>query len=224
MNRYRYRYHFFDEFFKKNEADHRYHKGKKYNIPYYGSILGTRLSFIASIIIGSLLSFIGLILIFFLSTVTKSATIINTKRSFDGAYVIYEFEYNYLDKTYVGNSEVRLGYSGQEYHVGDTLEIYVYSYNGSKYELSSNAHYILVVILFIMGPGFIEIGISIYRRKMHLKDLEEIGDINNDGIIDEKDFNALPTIPNVKNIKCPNCGESIYFDALICPKCKINIK
>ena len=109
-------------------------------------------SFIASIIIGSLWSFIGLILIFFLSTVTKSATIINTYHSFDGGYVIYEFEYDYLDKSYVGNSKERLGYSGQEYHVGDTLEIYVYSYDGSKYELSSNARYILVVILFMMVP------------------------------------------------------------------------
>lgn len=216
----RYRYHFFDEFFRKNEADRRYHNGKKYNIPYYGYILGTRLSFIASIIIGLLWSFIGLIIIFFLSTVTKSATIINTKPSFDRDYVIYEFEYNYLGKSYVGNSKERLGYSGQEYHVGDTLEIYVYSYDGSKYELRSNARYILFVILILVVPGFTEIGISIYKRKMHLKDLEEIGDINNDGIIDEKDFNALPTIPNVTNKKCPNCGESIYSKALICPKCK----
>lgn len=180
---------------------------------------------------------LGLLFIFLFHTKTSIATITDANQKYDYhgiAYEEYTFRYTVDGKYYYGVGDDDLVYDYQkgryvfDIEVGEEYPIYYYMVNPSSYSFSKEPFAPLYVILIISGSVLIIIGI-VFRKK-YLKSIEYVGDLNNDGKINEKDLIIYQKKKSEENlakmaeaakkyINCPFCDAKIKKDERNCPFC-----
>ncbi len=172
---------------------HHYINGKRYYGPNYGmNGSGKVISFFTSLLIGIIFLLVGIGLYVLMATPkTATATITNTWIASDGyeKYEGYDFEYSYGGKTYTGYGDDDLAYDGSyTINVGEKYTLYLHVYSNSSYSFKNNTDIAVVLGLIFGGVGLL---LTLNTLRIHIKykkKLQEIGDINGDGKLDEADI------------------------------------
>lgn len=205
----------------------------------------SRLSQIIGCFFGAFITILfGIIFLIALMDVAVKATITKTNISSTGfsKYEVYDFEYKYNNKTYYGYGDDDLDSNGElTINVGETYTLYVNPFIPSNYKFNSSA--VIAVLLFIVldGVGIFLIikgalGIKKYRRL-----LQQVGDANKDGIINEDDIDYAEAKAKGKTDgvyegtktaetenayqenkiyrHCAYCDSIVDEDAKFCPNC-----
>ena len=147
-------------------------------------------------------------------------------------YEKYDFEYIVNGITYTGEGDDDLVWNGYEYEfdieIGEEYPIYYYMVNPSSYSFSREPFAVLYVAVLIIGGVLFIVGIVL--RKKYLHSIEYVGDLNNDGKINEEDLviyqqrkkdEKLKELAeaNRKYINCPFCDAKIKREERTCPFC-----
>ncbi len=195
---------------------YRHHKGKSYETPIYGLYYGKLFSFAQFVTMLIVLMIIGLGLFVLAFEFETTAIVTDAHESYHvDVYNEYNFEYEIFGKTYHGHGKSM--YGSRRVHSGDELDIYVHLYNFSYYDKkNSGAPYVVFVVLPHEIICIVLLSSAIKKHRKHKKDIQEIGDINHDGKVDEADFKSLP---NMYEKKCPCCGAYIDIVDKECPHC-----
>lgn len=139
---------------------------------------------------------------------------------------LVEFKYTYNGKEYFGY-EYYSGY-GTSYKPYDTLDIYVSKIQPSNYHLEkTNSFLVLLIFGGVAGISLLAVGISM--RVFFIKKIKTLGDLNNDGKIDEEDLVEFQKQEKekerlekerIERLKyCPYCGAKYPKDAIFCEQC-----
>lgn len=205
------------------------YKGKTYKKPDYGTSNGKRMTFKGAVSLGGFLVALGLFLLMILLRVRTDAVITKTSLANDGDYYeVYDFEYKRNGKTYkgYGDDDAYYDYYTDTYRYsileGEVYDIYVSPIIPSIYDFSSSANVGAAFCQIFTVAGVVIIVSSIYKRKKFLESLEELGDLNGDGKIDEGDFDYAKNHPYQEpkiQKKCPYCESVLDDDATECKSC-----
>ena len=218
-----------------------YINGKRYYGAYYGMSGNRPMRFGGIISIGIVLLAFGLFLFFFIFKVSTTATI--TKTWDNGIYELYDFEYEFNGKKYHGYGDDDFDSSNNyTINVGEKYTLYVSPTNPSDYDFESNNGLGIFCLLFIGGIGVLIIANAIRTKIKHNKELQLVGDINKDGIINDKDLEYADAINSGKNEgaykaskenaymenkiyrRCPHCDSILDENAKFCSNCGSNLK
>ena len=160
--------------------------------------------------------------------VSVGATITSKEESF--RTVDYTFTYTYKGNTYEGSGSDDLKFSSL-IEEGKEYTIYVTMVNPKDYGFGVNLADFLFLILFAhIGAGLLIYGFV--ARKKYLVAIRFVGDLNNDGIIDEKDYEIYKKNNKIdvefdatkdKFKYCPYCGERLVNQSY-CGVCHKKIK
>ncbi|MCR5231515.1 MAG: zinc ribbon domain-containing protein, partial [Acholeplasmatales bacterium] len=139
---------------------------------------------------------------------------------------LVEFKYVYNGTEYFGYEY----YSASEtnYKPYDTFELYVSKIQPSNYHLTkSNSYLVLLTFAGVIGVFLLAFGIG-YRISF-LRRIKAIGDLNNDGKIDEEDLVEFQKQEKEKERLekerierlnyCQYCGAKYPKDAIFCEQC-----
>ena len=217
---------------------------------YYGGGRGRRSTLLTKYLIFGILSIVlGILILIALMDVAVKAKI--TKASIVGSgydkYEVYDFEYEYLNKTYHGYGDDDLDYNGElTIREGEIYTLYVNPFIPSKYKFESDASIAITMFLMFTAGGIALIVVGIVSHKKFKAELAKVGDANKDGVIDEKDLEyaekvaqgqadgayegtKTATAENTYQEKkiyrrCPFCDSIVDDDAKFCPNCGSNLK
>ncbi len=222
-----------------------YINGKRYYGAYYGMSGNKPMTFLGAITLGIILLSLGIFLFFLLIKVSTTATI--TKTWDNGRYEMYDFEYSYNNKIYHGYGDDDFD-SKNNYtiNVGDKYTLYVSPINPSNYDFESNNGIGVFLLIFFGGIGTLILVSTITTKIKHNKELQNVGDINGDGKIDDKDLEYRDAINSGKSKgafegtyqaskenaynenkiyrRCPHCDSILDDNAKFCPNCGSNLK
>lgn len=228
---------------------HHYLNGKRYYGAYYGLSNGKPQTLGGILAIGFFCLLLGFILFAALFRVPRNATVtrVNKTGSYYDQYEVYDFDYSYGGVTYHGYGDDDLNSDGSfSIKEGETYTVYVNPFNPSSYSFDNTATFGILAIIFLGGVGIIIIvrAFKIYRH--HQKELEAVGDINGDGVIDDKDLEYADSInkgqadgayegvrkaeaenqyrANKIIRRCPYCDSIVDDDAKFCSNCGSNLK
>ena len=188
-------------------------------------------------IIGYIFIALGVLFFFLLEEYQYKATITSTSWVTDAqgeVYEVYSFSYTINGKEYIGRGDDDAAYTldNERYFdiaLGEEYTIYASIISPEKYQFEpTNTNVAIAILLSGVGIAFFLIGF-ISRRKF-LVSIQHIGDLNNDGKINEKDliiFNHQEYEKRMEefnkssknNRRCAFCGSKISKDELFCSFC-----
>ena len=187
-------------------------------------------------IVGVIFLALGALFAVLFHTNSTTATITKTSMATDyqtyQKYEKYDFEYIVNGVTYTGEGDDDLVWNGYEYEfdieIGEEYPIYYYMVNPSSYSFSREPFAVLYIAVLIIGGVLFIVGIVL--RKKYLHSIEYVGDLNNDGKINEEDLviyqqrkkdEKLKELAeaNRKYINCPFCDAKIKREERTCPFC-----
>ncbi len=181
---------------------------------------------------------VGILLIIFWFKVPTTATITATNVYKENSvyYEEYSFDYDMYWHTFEGYGEDKLGYDSSYLptKVGEKYTLYVSPFIPTYYDYDTGfLTYGIMALIFTPIEIFVFIyNLSLYRDKR--RRLLLIGDLNGDGVIDEKDLefkrlqdlteanksnNSIENKTNTKLNFCLDCGFSISENETKCPNC-----
>lgn len=225
-----------------------HHHGHIYYRPYYGTSNGKPMTFRGAVTLGLILMGVGLTAFVSIYHKPCTATILTTSTVTDGynsyKYEEYTFSYNFNDKTYTGYGEDDLNYDGTyTVNKGEHYTVYVGLIDHTSYQFESNNAIAYIFAGFLIIPGAAVLGSAISKNAKFKRDLKEIGDVNGDGKIDEKDLeydekinkattegatqaakeNAYDEVRYSKAQYCTYCGCKLSDNDKRCPSCGANV-
>ena len=176
------------------------------------------------------------------ATITKA----QITKSGNYKYEVYDFEYKYNNMTYYGYGDDDLAADGSlSIKEGETYTLYVSITNPSDYRFKSKATIAIVALIGFGGLSifFLTKGIILFIR--FKRQLRQIGDANNDGLINESDIDYAEAknsgiadgiyegtkkaetenayLKNKIYRRCPYCDSIVDDDAKFCPNCGSNL-
>lgn len=229
---------------------HHYIHGKRYYGAYYGIRHGKPVTLASRIGIAIFLIIFGIFFFTLFFRVQTTATVTHTytvRDAYGDNYETYDFIYYYNGKPYYGYGDDDLSYSGT-YTIleGETYTIYVSPTNPSTYSFENNSGWGFAFLIILGGIGTIILVKSIRIYIHHKKELEAVGDINGDGIIDDKDLEYADSLHQGKSEgayegikkateentyqenkvyrRCAYCDSIVEPDDKFCPNCGSNLK
>ena len=228
------------------------HNGRTYYKPDYGTSNGKPMSFLQSLIPAIIFIVIGVCIFLNTFKVRVKATITKTsvvKDEYDDPYEVYDFEYSYRNQTYTGYGDDDVEYHYEDGNMvytlsileGEVYDLYVSPIFPSNYAFSSEGVTMgIAFTAFLSITGCFILFSNISKRKKFKQDLQEIGDVNNDGKLDEKDMEMADAISKAKiqgeaqavkentydNLRrensiryCEYCGAQLDVNDKFCPNC-----
>ncbi len=216
---------------------------------YFGGQRGRKATLLTKYLIFGILSIMfGILILVALMDVAVDAKITNTSIIGSGydKYEIYGFEYKFNNKTYYGHGDDDLSSTGElTIEEGQTYTLYVNPFIPTKYKFDSDASAAIVMFLIFAAGGTTLIVIGIINYKRYKAELEKVGDINKDGVVDEKDLEYADKIAKGKAEgayegtkaataentyqekkiyrRCPYCDSIVDDNAKFCPNCGSNL-
>lgn len=188
-------------------------------------------------IFGYVLIGLGVVFFFLLEEYRYTATITSATlvRDYnDEVYEVYTFSYNVNGRRFTGRGDDDAAYTldGERYFdiaVGEEYTIYASILTPGDYHFSPSNTNVAATILSC-GAGLVLVVIGVISRKRFLISIQYVGDLNNDGKIDEADliiFNRQEHEKRMEELKrkqknknrCIYCGEKIPKNKLFCPQC-----
>lgn len=187
-------------------------------------------------IIGLVVLIVGILLgiLLYQSPVTAKVTEVMMMNDNGHNYEKYEIRYNFLGELYVGVGTDELEYNSEtntyEYDIKENEEypVYVAIIAPSKYHFQrSYLSFVLGGIFFLAGT--ILLIVAFIKRKKFLISISSIGDLNNDGKINEIDLRMYAKNEEEKEAYeaerirkkefCKYCGSKLLKTDLFCPQC-----
>ena len=190
----------------------------------------------AMAIIGFAVLIIGILLGFLLyqNPTTARVTEVLMMNENGHQYEKYEIRYNFLGELYIGVGTDELEYNSQtntyEYDIkeGEEYPVYVSLIAPSNYHFErSYVSFVLGGIFFVAGAVLLLVAYIL--RKKFLISIAAIGDLNNDGKVNEIDLRIFAKNEEEARLKeeerirkkdfCKYCGSKLLKTDLFCPQC-----
>ena len=225
---------------------HHYLNGVRHYGGYYGiDAYGKPRSFSSKIASGVLFAIIGLVLFIFLFKLPCDAVVTRAEKAYDYTYYeVYDFDYNYLGKTYHGHGDDDLGYNGFTVNVGEHYTVYVSPFVPSSYSFENHSVFAIIALIAGIGVSVIIIVPTIKEYIRHQRELEAVGDANGDGVVNDTDLEYVDLMNHgkaegayvgnkkaeeeknyIKNrARCPYCDAIVTVNDKFCSKCGSNLK
>ena len=188
-------------------------------------------------VLGVLFALLAVLFFFLMRPYQVMATVDEVRMVTDGSSEYEEYTFSYTDRngtTHIGNGDDDLIYNQDtgkyEYDIkqGRQYPLYISILAPGNYSFSENyAFLILVIALGGLGAGLLIAGFVLRAR--FLLSIQNVGDLNNDGKINEKDLAVFAD--NVKQAEeeekarikaldyCKYCGSKLDKRTLFCPQC-----
>lgn len=190
----------------------------------------------AMAIIGAVLLIVGVLLgvLLYQFSVTARVTEVMTMNDNGYQYEKYEIRYTFMGEFYIGVGTDELEYNSEtntyEYDIKENEEypLYVAIIAPSKYHFQrSYVSFVLGGIFLASGAGLL-IAAFVLRKKF-LISISSVGDLNNDGKVNEIDLRMYAKAEEEKEALekerirkkdfCKYCGSKLLKTDLFCPQC-----